>query len=65
MSSPVITKCQHSFCEGCALRFYQKDKRCFVCKAQTKGVFNTDKELSIKIKELSKEDYTNYGEEKS
>lgn len=39
--NPVVTKCQHYFCESCALKQYAKDTKCFVCKAQTSGIFNT------------------------
>ncbi|XP_013787654.1 RING finger protein 113A-like isoform X1 [Limulus polyphemus] len=46
---PVVTKCKHYFCEKCALRHYQKSKRCFVCGVQTMGVFNPAKEISARL----------------
>lgn len=46
---PVVTKCKHYFCEGCALKEYKKSKRCFVCGVQTHGVFNVAKELIEKL----------------
>ncbi|XP_043195309.1 E3 ubiquitin-protein ligase RNF113A-like isoform X1 [Amphibalanus amphitrite] len=47
---PIVTKCKHYFCEGCALKEYKKSKRCFVCGVQTHGVFNVAKELLDKLK---------------
>lgn len=39
-TDPVVTKCKHYFCEDCAVAHHQKDKRCFVCKEPTGGIFN-------------------------
>lgn len=47
--NPIITKCQHYFCEKCALERYRKSTRCFVCNAQTSGVFNPAKKLIEKL----------------
>lgn len=47
--NPVVTKCQHYFCEKCALERYRKTARCFVCSAQTSGVFNPAKKLVQKL----------------
>nr|CAB3265621.1 zinc finger protein 183 [Phallusia mammillata] len=53
--APVVTKCKHYYCEKCALDHYRKSKRCFVCGAQTSGVFNPAKEIVAKMeKEMSK-----------
>lgn len=49
--NPVVTKCQHYFCESCALAHYKKSKRCYVCATQTFGVFNTAKDIIKKQKE--------------
>ena len=38
-----VCRCQHYFCEKCALGHYRKSKRCFVCNQQTMGVFNPAK----------------------
>ncbi|KAG0203511.1 hypothetical protein BGX28_004230 [Mortierella sp. GBA30] len=38
---PVVTKCQHYFCEKCALNRYKKTAKCAACQAQTGGIFNT------------------------
>ncbi|PGH34039.1 RING finger protein 113A [[Emmonsia] crescens] len=43
---PVITKCGHYFCEGCALQRYRKNPSCAACGSGTGGVFNTAKKLS-------------------
>ena len=48
---PVVTKCNHYFCEQCALKRYSKSSRCAACGAQTHGVFNTAHKI---IKNLSK-----------
>lgn len=51
-----MTKCQHYFCEKCALERYRKSTRCFVCSAQTSGVFNPAKKL---IQRLALQDERN------
>lgn len=42
---PVVTKCGHYFCEGCALKRYRKDPSCAACGSGTGGVFNVAKNL--------------------
>ena len=54
-TTPVVTKCGHYFCEGCALGHYRKSTRCFVCNMQTHGVFNPARELVAKIAKKEKE----------
>ena len=49
-TEPVITKCRHYFCEGCALRNYANDSNCFVCGQATDGVFNMARDLINHIK---------------
>ncbi|KAK4226672.1 hypothetical protein QBC38DRAFT_444453 [Podospora fimiseda] len=44
--SPVMTRCGHYFCEGCALKRYRKDPGCAVCGVGTGGVFNAAKKLA-------------------
>jgi len=46
---PIVTKCQHYFCEACALQHYIKDSRCAACKEQTNGIFNTATRLLSSI----------------
>jgi RING finger protein 113A len=48
-SSPIVTKCEHYFCEKCALAHFQKTWRCFVCAEQTGGIFNAAKNIQAKI----------------
>ena len=48
-SRPVATKCEHYFCEACALRHAAKTRRCYVCAEQTHGIFNTAKLIQEKI----------------
>ncbi|KXX82592.1 Pre-mRNA-splicing factor cwc-24 [Madurella mycetomatis] len=43
--SPIVTRCGHYFCEGCALKRYRKDPGCAACGAGTNGVFNAAKRL--------------------
>ncbi|KAJ4417030.1 RNA-splicing factor, partial [Neurospora sp. IMI 360204] len=45
-NSPVVTRCGHYFCEGCALKRYRKDPSCAACGAGTNGVFNAAKRLA-------------------
>ncbi|CAG8948656.1 hypothetical protein HYFRA_00001776 [Hymenoscyphus fraxineus] len=42
---PILTKCGHYFCEGCALKRYRKDPSCAACGSGTGGVFNVAKGL--------------------
>nr|CAG4650316.1 EOG090X09Q6 [Sida crystallina] len=48
--NPVVTKCDHYFCERCALSHYKKSQRCFVCSKQTFGVFNPAKKLIERLR---------------
>eukprot|EP00919_Chromeraceae_sp_WS-2016_P073717 GHVR01174306.1.p1 GENE.GHVR01174306.1~~GHVR01174306.1.p1 ORF type:complete len:302 (-),score=77.53 GHVR01174306.1:111-1016(-) len=38
--NPVVTLCEHYFCERCALTHYSKAKGCAACNEPTNGVFN-------------------------
>ncbi|KAI7904356.1 uncharacterized protein BX663DRAFT_504795 [Cokeromyces recurvatus] len=51
---PVVTRCEHYFCESCALKNYKKSPKCFACGAPTQGVFNTAKKLIAKLEEKKK-----------
>ncbi|KAI9493399.1 hypothetical protein BDB00DRAFT_822919 [Zychaea mexicana] len=56
---PVVTKCNHYFCEKCALDNYKKSPKCFACGAPTGGVFTTAKNMLEKLrkkKERQQED---------
>ncbi|GBM25838.1 RING finger protein 113A [Araneus ventricosus] len=46
---PVKTKCDHYFCEKCALDNYKKSTRCYVCGVQTSGFFKPAKELIARL----------------
>ncbi|XP_054710830.1 E3 ubiquitin-protein ligase RNF113A-like [Uloborus diversus] len=46
---PVVTKCNHYFCEKCALENYAKSTRCYVCGVQTSGLFKAAKDLAAKL----------------
>ncbi|KAK4040700.1 hypothetical protein C8A01DRAFT_45987 [Parachaetomium inaequale] len=43
--APVVTRCGHYFCEGCALKRYRRDPSCAACGSGTNGVFNAAKRL--------------------
>jgi len=49
-SNPVVTKCEHYSCESCALKHFQKSRRCFTCGEQTGGIFNQAKNIAEKIR---------------
>ena len=53
-TNPIVTKCGHYFCEGCALGRYRKNPSCAACGAGTGGVFNGAKGLR-KILERKRE----------
>ncbi|XP_015794625.1 RING finger protein 113A [Tetranychus urticae] len=38
-TDPVVTRCEHYFCEKCFLEHYKKSTKCFACKAPTNGSF--------------------------
>lgn len=38
--SAVVTRCEHVFCEKCALGEYKERKECFQCGKDTLGTFN-------------------------
>ena len=44
-TNPIVTKCGHYFCEGCALGRYRRNPSCAACGAGTGGVFNGAKGL--------------------
>lgn len=60
--NPVVTKCQHYFCEKCALERYKKSARCFVCNQQTSGVFNPAKKLAERLKMVDERDSDDDGD---
>ena len=47
---PVVTKCKHYFCDGCAIANYSRDGNCFVCGESTQGIFSVAVELVKKLK---------------
>lgn len=44
-TNPIETKCGHYFCEKCALDNYRKSTKCYICNAQTSGIFKPAKKL--------------------
>ncbi|UXI15922.1 Ribonuclease P protein subunit p30 [Sarcoptes scabiei] len=51
---PVVTRCKHYFCQSCAMDHLRKTTLCFVCNAQTNGIFNVAKEIEKRMKESLK-----------
>merc|ERR1712071_17405 len=47
---PVVTKCNHFFCESCALKNHAKTKKCAECGAKTEGVFNNATKVLAELK---------------
>ncbi|KAH8739108.1 zf-C3HC4/zf-CCCH zinc finger proteinhypothetical protein [Cryptosporidium ryanae] len=48
--NPVVTLCNHYFCEKCAFNQYTKSSRCFKCDAPTNGTFNVANNILTAIK---------------
>lgn len=48
-SHPVVTKCEHYFCEACALKNAVRTKRCHMCAENTGGIFNKAVAIQEKI----------------
>eukprot|EP01016_Furgasonia_blochmanni_P040311 TRINITY_DN5128_c0_g1_i2.p1 TRINITY_DN5128_c0_g1~~TRINITY_DN5128_c0_g1_i2.p1 ORF type:complete len:392 (+),score=84.20 TRINITY_DN5128_c0_g1_i2:176-1351(+) len=48
---PIQTRCEHFFCESCALNHYSKNKTCFTCKKPLNGIFNDATKSLLKLKE--------------
>lgn len=55
LSKPVVTLCDHFFCEKCALNHYGKSKTCFVCKKNINGNFNDGLKIIRKLREKREE----------
>eukprot|EP00741_Cyanophora_paradoxa_P007816 tig00001214_g7562.t1 len=64
--NPVVTKCQHYFCEKCAVEHHRKARRCFICQQPTGGIFNMATKLAQKVAKRKKEqEGGDEGEEKA
>lgn len=48
-ADPVVTKCGHHFCEGCALKNAASDPKCPVCGKPHGGTFNVAREIARKL----------------
>lgn len=62
---PVVTKCGHYFCEKCALDYYKKSTRCYVCNVQTFGFFKPAKELAAKLAVRQEKDASTISEDET
>lgn len=57
---PIVTKCNHYFCESCALKRYREDKSCFICQKHTQGIFNEADRIAKKLAKMTKEEVEEY-----
>ena len=54
---PVVTRCNHYFCETCALRHNSLNRgKCAVCEQPTNGLFNVANDIIKKAKEQKKKE---------
>ena len=53
-TNPIVTTCNHHFCEKCALSHYAQDSNCFICGKPTNGLFNESPKLLAKSLKLKK-----------
>ncbi|WWC91555.1 uncharacterized protein L201_006501 [Kwoniella dendrophila CBS 6074] len=53
-TNPVITKCGHYFCMGCATKRFIKSPKCYACGAPTSGIFNTADKILAKMEARNK-----------
>ncbi|KAI8921059.1 hypothetical protein DFJ77DRAFT_426350 [Powellomyces hirtus] len=51
---PIVTRCNHYFCESCALKQHAKSVKCFICGTATQGLFKPANDLQAKIKAKKK-----------
>jgi len=62
---PMVTKCEHYFCNSCAMKEFKKSPHCFACKVHTGGVFNVAHNIIAKIKKLETMGLTEEGKKKN
>lgn len=48
-TDPVVTRCGHYFCSGCAIKRFAKNSKCFACGQQTGGLFNSAQKVLDKM----------------
>jgi hypothetical protein len=53
-TKPVVTSCQHYFCEDCAIKRMSSDSTCAVCSKQLRGILNTATKLAAKLQAASR-----------
>jgi len=46
---PIVTLCKHYFCLGCAMDNFKTTPKCYICRANTRGVFNPAKKIIARI----------------
>ncbi|EFP75994.2 RNA-splicing factor [Puccinia graminis f. sp. tritici] len=49
-TDPIVTKCHHYFCSGCAIKRFAKTPKCFACGTPTGGIFNKASRIIEKMK---------------
>lgn len=50
-NEPVVTKCEHYFCQKCILEKFKKSKKCPVCNVNTDGIIKPAKKLLAKLEQ--------------
>ncbi|WVR07829.1 pre-mRNA-splicing factor CWC24 [Kwoniella sp. DSM 27419] len=53
-TQPVVTRCGHYFCMGCAAKRFQKSPKCYACGAPTSGIFNVADKILAKMEARNK-----------
>jgi Zinc finger C-x8-C-x5-C-x3-H type (and similar)/Zinc finger, C3HC4 type (RING finger) len=52
-TTPVVTLCEHYFCEACALKRMETDTKCAVCAKPLRGVLNAALKLASRVDDAS------------
>ncbi|PVZ99673.1 hypothetical protein BB558_004310 [Smittium angustum] len=55
-TKPIMTKCNHYFCESCALKSYLKSPKCSLCGTPTGGMFKPATALIKKLQERKEQE---------
>mmetsp|Transcript_17389 Transcript_17389/g.27087 ORF Transcript_17389/g.27087 Transcript_17389/m.27087 type:complete len:319 (-) Transcript_17389:95-1051(-) len=59
-SDPVVTSCNHYFCERCILKSFGENPACPICSKDTHGVFNFPQKLLAKKRRLGASDWKEF-----
>lgn len=59
-SDPVVTSCNHYFCEKCIMSKFGENPSCPICSKDTHGVFNFPQKLMMKKRRLGASDWKDF-----